>query len=981
MQLLARIMTEMFFKCRNLLIILMVACAFAQAQGVQYSIIESNSHGLTMQVDFHDYAISPVPGTLFQRLEMPEAYPIEAYGEPELLKNAFSLIVPEDARPTATIIHAAYDEYSDIDLVPSKGRLSRSVNPESVNSQKGPSYLKDCFLYEDSVFVGEPYKLRDYYGVSIHCFPFAYNPVRKCLKVFSSITVKVEFNGSGSVEHFSTIEKAFDPVYGRHFLNYSTTKSSLLEENGKILVLTPKAFYPAMLPYVEWKTKMGFPTEMVCLEDIGAGLTYIEVKNFIKEYYHRKKMSYVILVGDNLLCPPVRLYGNYSDNYYAELDGEDHYPDVILGRISAETIEDVHTQVRRFMEYEQNPIQTAHFPVFCGIASSEGPGDEGEYDYTHIRNIDNLLQRYSYTSGFELFDGSRKGLDKEGDPTPELVYDALNQGVGIINYCGHGSAVSWKTSSFGSQHIADLNNVGKLPLIISVACENGLYVNRTCFAESWMRATRDGEPVGAVSVLMSTIDQPWRAPMCAQDWMMKLLTGSDNAARQYTLGGIIFNGLIKMLDTYDDYSVSRTWLLFGDPTLAVRTAVPQKLEVNHNKELLMTSSSLDFSSPVEHARIVLSLRNQIIAAGNIQDGSLTLSWPETLTPTDTLVMLATAPDYIPLEDSIPVVVTDGPYVSLQKIEIRDRNRNCLAEHGESVYLNAFFHNYGIKTAEHCTAVLSSDDPYVTITNGQHSMENIPADSVDVEIMAFSFRVAENVPAAHRAHFYMNTDCGACVVKDAFDILLYAPQPVIQSIYVNDSGGNNNNSLDRGETVILECTLMNAGNGNSDAGNAKIIFPDGKMRVVSRYQQQIPVLKPSGQYVMKVKAKVREDVEPDSRAMIQVQYQTGEYQTDKDFLMPVSDDFLVGVAEFTAEEIAVYPNPASDYVFLKIPEEINNGKGMVQYQIFDTFGRLLEQASVKGSTSLVSMQYFAKGVYFLKVVDDKNELKTFKIIKQ
>ena len=207
-----------------MLIILLVFCPLVRAQKVQYSIIESSSKGLTVQIDFHDYAISPVAGTSFHRLEMAETYPIESYGEPELLKNAFSLIIPEDAQPTATIIHALYDEFSDVDLVPSKGRLLRSINPESITYQKGPSYLKDYFLCEDSVFVSEPYKLRDFHGVSVQCFPFAYNPVRKCLKVFSSITIKVEFNGSGSVKPFSKIENAFLPIYHQHFLSIFVKK-------------------------------------------------------------------------------------------------------------------------------------------------------------------------------------------------------------------------------------------------------------------------------------------------------------------------------------------------------------------------------------------------------------------------------------------------------------------------------------------------------------------------------------------------------------------------------------------------------------------------------------------------------------------------------------------------------------------------------------------------------------------------------------
>ena len=268
--------------------------------------------------------------------------------------------------------------------------------------------------------------------------------------------------------------------------------------------------------------------------------------------------------------------------------------------------------MQRFIEYEQNPAETSHFTSFMGIASDEGPGDENEYDYQHIRNIDNKLLSYTYTSGYELFEGSQGGLDNNGNPTATMVANGVNNGVGIINYCGHGSTSSWGTSNFNNNNVNALTNVGKLPFVISVACLNGEYDAGICFAESWLRATDNGEPSGAVGFVGSTISQPWNSPMCAQDAMIDMLIGTTPENQKFTYGGMFFNGLIKMLDVYNDVDVTRTWILFGDPTLLMRTAEPQELLVSYNEILPLGVPTATFSSAVENAKITVTKNAEII---------------------------------------------------------------------------------------------------------------------------------------------------------------------------------------------------------------------------------------------------------------------------------------------------------------------------------------------------------------------------------
>ena len=101
------------------------------------------------------------------------------------------------------------------------------------------------------------------------------------------------------------------------------------------------------------------------------------------------------------------------------------------------------------------------FGKALGIGSGEGPGDDSERDYQHIDNINEYrLKATTYTATTRLTAGD----------TSASTANAVNNGVSIINYCGHGDWDEFVTTSFNNSDVNNLNNGNKLPVIISVAC-------------------------------------------------------------------------------------------------------------------------------------------------------------------------------------------------------------------------------------------------------------------------------------------------------------------------------------------------------------------------------------------------------------------------------------------------------------------------------------------------------------------------------
>ena len=79
---------------------------------------------------------------------------------------------------------------------------------------------------------------------------------------------------------------------------------------------------------------------------------------------------------------------------------------------------------------------------------------------------------------------------------------------------------------------------------------------------------------------------------------------------------------------------------------------------------------------------------------------------------------------------------------------------------------------------------------------------------------------------------------------------------------------------------------------------------------------------------------------------------------------------------------VYPNPATDYLNLKL---INFEKSTYSYQLLDVSGKILESKTIVAEETSISMQALTGGNYLLKIVetnpDAAKELKSFKIIKK
>jgi len=75
--------------------------------------------------------------------------------------------------------------------------------------------------------------------------------------------------------------------------------------------------------------------------------------------------------------------------------------------------------------------------------------------------------------------------------------------------------------------------------------------------------------------------------------------------------------------------------------------------------------------------------------------------------------------------------------------------------------------------------------------------------------------------------------------------------------------------------------------------------------------------------------------------------------------------------------SAYPNPVSDFLILKVENYDNDN---LSYKLYDINGKPIEEQKVTGNETYISMRDLFPSLYFLKVIDNQREIKTFKIIK-
>ena len=622
---------------------------FAIAQGWNASLVSSTEKEIVVELNMDGYISNNVttPNGDAVVITNKKMMLMAQAGEPNVPSAVIPAVIGDNALMDVEIVEAQYVDYQNIEVAPSKGDFPRSINPEDVPYTYGAMYQENAFYPAQVARLDEPYIHRDLRGQNLVVTPYSYNPVTKTLRVYNHIVVKMKNVGVDSRNVFENrtnsiaLDSEFNNIYESRYINYAETISryTSIAENGELLIICHDAFMTAMEPFVAWKKQIGRPTTMVGTTT--SGTTAAAIQSYIQTYYaSHPNLTDILLVGDVAQIPGVYVsagsgysgYSGYGDLPYGQLAGNDSYNEVLVGRFCCETAAQVTNHVNKVLNYERDLDETASWiSVDQGISTSAGSGGHfNEDDYQHVDNLRTDLLGYGYTNVYRDY----QSVSGTTASSASVVSQHINSGLSIINYCNHGSETGWGVFNYSNSHVNALTNDYKLPYIISVACLVGKYdYSSGCFAEAWMRATNNstGNPTGAIGGMFSYISQPWVPPMYGQDEMVDILVESYSNNIKRTMGGVSINGNMKVLDQgatqNDKKGTYNCWILYGDPTLTLRTAVPQVMTVTAASSMSTTATSFTVNATNANGALATLTRNgEIMGSATINNGTANITF-------------------------------------------------------------------------------------------------------------------------------------------------------------------------------------------------------------------------------------------------------------------------------------------------------------------------------------------------------------------
>jgi gingipain R len=505
------------------------------------------------------------------------------------------------------------------------------------NKRKEIDSLKKIEYYQSKIKLGSPYQFRHISGQNIQIRPVKYNIDKNTLTISNYIRIKISFSipYDNNTSHYSALSNY---TFSNEVLNkpISTKKEKTLNPSkSEILIITQPENIENAYILQKWKNQKGIKTTIFNLNNEKNPVTI--KKNIISKTATNPSIKYLILFGKHSEIPSYN-YGYidgdnyYSDSYYGQLTN-DLYPELFVGRISGDTSQ-IKNIVLKSINYEKAIFDGDWISQAIGVGSNEGlgEGDNGESDWQHLRKIKNKLIPFGYTKVYEFYDGSQGEQDAAGTPTSSDIITAINAGVGFFNYTGHGDKNLMLTSQLNSTDVKKLVNYNKNPFVISVACNNGKYTDGNgCIAEAFLNSTNDTLYSGAIGFCGSSILMDWAPPMLTQDEIVNAIVSSDTKQINYSIGELFYSAQAKMMDKYQDLGngVMQTWVLFGDPSVDLKTRKPdsiyslinynylnQELEINllQNNVLVGISKNGEFiqSELLSNGKNIISLDSNLV---------------------------------------------------------------------------------------------------------------------------------------------------------------------------------------------------------------------------------------------------------------------------------------------------------------------------------------------------------------------------------
>jgi hypothetical protein len=769
-------------------------------------------------------------------------------GAPAVPQVRFIVEIPQGAEPSAQAVAAGTRTFA-LGVGPLRERLYPVQESVSKNEPRfdlgrfrrdAAAYARPGLIPESLVRLQEMGELRGHRLLLVEVSPVAYEPATGGIWCHEQVDVRIELRGADVAATRALAERYASPAHDALLAQATVNHGSFLGGPRDLptlpiglLIITADSFVSALDPFVDWKTLKGYSPTVVTTGTTGT--TKEQIKAYIQNAYDTWPIppTWVLLVGDTHLIPnwTGTACSTETDLYYCTLAGTDYLPEIAIGRFPARTLTDVNTMVEKTVDMEQLILSngTAHTNRVAWLAASDLSGFA---EYTH---------EYCISTWFgPLGMQSIRIYERQGGTTQNAI-DALNLGIALNIYSGHGADYSWSSIPFSQTNIRNLANQDMYPFVCSHACETGSYGLTECFGETWVITPNKGGVAFWGASNLSYWDE--------DDILQRRAWDHYFTDPTYDLGTFCHLGLLEVYSYYGGGGRSRYYFefynLLGDPSVDLWVTPPNAMTASHAEVVFIGQSELTVTVtsggvPQADALVCAYMEGETYEVGYTDlAGQVTLTLDPTPLAPGTMFVTATKHDRTPYLGSVQVMPASGPLVIYDSSVVDDDaggeslgNGDGGVDAGESIELVVRLENVGVDPAVGVVATLSSEDPYVAITDAVESYGTIPAGGTVACPDDYGFRVSGSCPSGHPIAFQLAITAQDRPSWDAdFILLAEAPALSIARVVIDDAaGGNGDGRADPGETFDYRVFLTNTGAEDAVAVGAALTAGTGLIAV-------------------------------------------------------------------------------------------------------------------------------------------------------
>ncbi|MBM4403543.1 MAG: T9SS type A sorting domain-containing protein [Candidatus Cloacimonetes bacterium] len=816
---------------------------------LHYKQIET-SEGIFTEINIADYTTTNVDG-------MPRL---------PLLRQLISVPLAAEMNTQVTAqrnTHMTLSSYGlHYPLVPKQPSVSKSADPAQAQFVINRDFYNlNKWTSDPLIRVEEIGMMRGVRLFAVDFAPLRYNPSSGEIEVVMEAEVEIAFIGA---DHDATQElyaktwsPAFESVVASTVINHHQPRMTLNRYPLGYVIVTPQMFVDTLQPFIQWKRREGFNVIVATTEQIGN--TTNQIKTYLQGLWdnatpNNPAPSYLLIVGDTAQVPAwqgVTDTGHITDLSYVRLQGTDYIPEMYYGRFSATNVNELIPQVEKSLMHEQftmpDTSYLANSVLIAGVDSYWAPTHaNGQINYG-VNNYFNATQGINPIAYMYPQSASQAGA----------IVNSVSQGAGYVNYTAHGSTTSWSDPAFTISNINNLQNANKYPVVVGNCCVTSSFNVGLCFGEAWLRAPNKGGVIyiGGTNNTYWDEDYWWAvgykppvvgagSPFVANRTGVydALFHTHEEPYDQWapTTGAMVVMGNLAVA-TSNSVRMNYYWEIYcimGDPSLVPYLGIPAENAGLYPDQIFIGESTADIiAEPYTH--VALSMNNELRGTALVgANGNVTLNF----TPFDqpgTAQLVMTRSRRRPLIANIDVLPNVGPYVMVQSINVNDGNNN-VPEAGETINLDVTFNNVGIQNATNLTATISTQCPYVTITNSTTSFAEINSGSTLNVPSAFTIMISPMIPDQTQIQFDFSITDGNNVWSSQRSVTVNAPNVAFGNVLLVDQ--NTNGIFESGETIQITVNITNTGSMVSESGTLNVVmnYPNATLSQDSFIIPNIPV---------------------------------------------------------------------------------------------------------------------------------------------